>query len=212
MGVRATIKIRDIDMGYRAIVRTLSEEVRGSYVKAGVLGGAKDRRPGEKIGNVELAVIHEFGAPGAGIPERSFIRRSFTANLPRYQAMLVKLVHGIYEGKVRPAQALGLVGQAMKADIVRTVTQGPEIPPPNSPRWFAEKLSRGHWRKGLGKAGGVPVSGPIPPPRTLVDTGRMIGSVTYEVVPGKKSFFKQLARALGSTAVDRADIATGGGK
>lgn len=174
MSSRASLKVTDRDKGWQKIVDELKRASGGdAYVKVGLLGGAKDRRPGEPVGNVELGVIHEFGAPAEKIPERSFLRRSFDAHKPEYLELLKKLAHGVYGGKLTLDRALGLVGAKVSSDVKATVTQGEPIPPPNSPRTLARKEA-----KSSGAAG---------PVRTLVDTGRMIGSIAWLVVMGGKA-------------------------
>lgn len=130
------------------------------YVKVGVLGGAKDARQGGEIGNVELAMIHEFGSPKAGIPERSFIRSTFEMGKAGYVADFRRLLVAVVEGKMTVPRALGLMGLKISSDIKKRVTSGTGIPPPNAPSTIAAKGSS----------------------RPLIDTGRLVNSVSHEVV------------------------------
>ncbi len=151
------------------------------YAKAGIIGSKAAKQHNVKtpggtahLTNVELAIIHEFGAPAAGIPERSFIRSSFDKNRPKYDSMCNILVRKIYEGSMGERQALGLLGLAMATDMKLGVTQGAGIQPPNSPATLRRKLSKTR-------------RGPPPPdgPRALVDTGQMVGAMSWEVVAGE---------------------------
>lgn len=141
-----------------------------AHVKVGLLGGPKDRRPGEPISNVELGVVHEFGTQDGKIPERSFLRSTFDEQRPALLELIRKLVRGIYEGKITTQKALGVIGVKFAADVKKKVTEGEQIPPPNAPATLARKAAKGEAAAA---------------PRTLIDTGRLINSVTHQVVTGK---------------------------
>jgi hypothetical protein len=171
---RARVAVKVVDRGWDELRKTLDAlRNRKAYVKAGVLGGDKAARPGEALTNVELALIHEYGAPSRHIPERSFIRSTFDAHREEYFALLRQLLQAVYANKLTVERALGLLGARMSADIKKRVTTGAEVPPPNAPSTLARKLAK--TRKG--STGSV---------RTLIDTGRLIGSVAWAVVlPGR---------------------------
>jgi hypothetical protein len=168
MGLGLKMTVKGMDRGWNALRKTAKAlKAAGSHVRVGVMGDAdKDPRPGE-ISNAELALIHEFGAPSAGIPERSFVRSSFEKNRPKYLEMLRRTVGKVYDHKISVKQGLGLLGMAMAADMKRGITSGTGIPPPNTPEVFRRKLAKG--------AGAEP-------PRTLVDSGRLLNSITWDVV------------------------------
>lgn len=151
------------------IASELSKLKKG-YVKAGVLASEKERESGE-VSNVDLALIHEFGAPAANIPERSFVRSTFTKNKQEYSALLKKLAKGLFAGKSEQTaeQILGLVGTKMAADMKNTITEG--LSPANAPDVYARKLAKG-------TAAGLP--------KPLVDTGQLLDSITWDVVLGDK--------------------------
>ena len=137
-------------------------------VKVKVAPGTKGST--EVLDNVTLAVIHEFGAPSVGIPSRPFMRSAFDRNEGKYEQQLRLLVRGIYEGKTSERQALGLMGLAMATDIKLGITSGTGIAPADSPATIRRKLAKGN-----GKGA----------PRTLVDTGQLLGSVSWAVVAGE---------------------------
>ena len=115
------------------------------------------------------ALIHEFGAPAANIPERSFIRSTFDAHREEYMALLRTLLQAVYVNKLTVERALGLLGARISSDIKKRVTTGAGIPPPNAPSTLARKLA-------LTRRGSKGI------PRTLIDTGRLIASVSWAVV------------------------------
>jgi hypothetical protein len=132
-----------------------------AHVRVGVLsskGGDADH--GEGISMVELAAIHEFGAPRAGIPERSFIRRTFAKKARETAAMTKELARAVVLNKLSVAKALDVLGVWGAAAVRETITQGSPIPPPLAASTVAKKGST----------------------RSLVDTGRLVGAIQHEVV------------------------------
>lgn len=159
------------DFGLKGLKQALKKLAAAKpYVKVGVLGdGAKNRRPGEAIDNVTLALVQEFGSPANNIPARSFIRAPFMRKRDEYLAMLKKLAKGTLSRKpIDVLAALGIVGEKIAADFKASM---PGTPPPNSPEVYARKLAKG-------SSGGEP--------KTLVDSGRLLNSITYAVVKGEK--------------------------
>lgn len=144
-----------------------------NFVKVGLLGSGAKRDDGA-LTNVEIGIIHEFGAPEAGIPERSFLRSTAARNRAEYMALLAKLAKKFYgEASLDGMRkALALVGQRASADVKKHITAGEPIPPPNTPEVFLRKLKKNE--EGFNRTGLAP--------RTLVDTGRMVNSISYEVV------------------------------
>lgn len=155
----STFDLKVVDRGWKKIVK-ISKQIahRKSHAKAGVLGTGTHKK-GE-LSLVELALIHELGAPGAGIPERSFIRSSFEAHRPEYIALLKKFLPKVQSGQLSIVQVLGLIGAKMAADMKKGITTGAGIPPPLKPATIAAKGSS----------------------RPLLDTGQLVNSITYTVV------------------------------
>jgi hypothetical protein len=165
-----TFKTVEKDFGWAKILKAARAlEKAKPYVKVGLLGGPKERRPGESIGNVELGVIHEFGAPSRGIPERSFIRAPFHAKKHEYLTFLRRLLKATLKGHgLEMKEALSLLGEKMAADFKKSA---PGTPPPNAEATLQRKLAKTR-------------PGSKGDPRTLVDTGRMVDSISYAVVMG----------------------------
>lgn len=137
------------------------------HVQVGVLsdkGGSEphDGDTKDPITLVELAAIHEFGAPEAGIPERSFLRSTFIDKRAQLEEFVAKLTQAVYKGRVAPQQALGLLGEWASSQVRATIKSGPHIPPPLKPATVARKGST----------------------RPLVDTSQLANSVTYLVRDG----------------------------
>lgn len=150
-------------------------EAERSAVIVGLLGDSKkNKRPTDdgRLTNAALGIIHEFGT--SRIPARPFLRPTVNANADRYQRILAEIVKRALESGKDPKRELGLLGQAAVADIRATITQGPPIPPPNAPA----TLTRKERKRRRGSTGQV---------RTLVDTGRMVGALTYKVLDAEEA-------------------------
>jgi hypothetical protein len=153
-----TLRSFDKDHGWKAFIRRL-REIRKLQVKVGLLGTGKNTRQKGEATNVEIGLVHEFGSPKQGIPERSFIRSTFDARRAEYAAMARRLLPAVISGRSDARRALGLIGAKASADIKNTVTQGPHIPPPLKPATVARKGSD----------------------RPLVDTNQMVNAVAWAV-------------------------------
>jgi hypothetical protein len=138
-----------------------------SYVKVGILSnrGGDATHDESGISMLELAAVHEFGSPAAGLPERSFIRKTFVENVEQVAALCARLSKAIFANKLSPMQALNMLGVWGSNQVKRTITDKKVRP-----------LSQ--------KAGASIARGDKRNPTTLVDTGRLLGSITFEVVIG----------------------------
>ena len=166
-------KVTDIDRGWKRL-QALSKQLASEevHVRVGVLDdgkeGSADR---DGITNGMLAVAMEFGT--SRIPARSWIGRTFDQKRNEVQADMQRLLGHIVDGKISVDKALNVLGAKYSAEVKNTVTQGEQIPPPNAPSTLARKLAKTR----EGAANGV---------RTLIDTGRLIGSVTWAAFGGSK--------------------------
>ena len=112
-------------------------------------------------------------------------------------------------GKLTLSAAIDLVGMKAAADVKKRVTAGAEIPPPNAPSTVAQKLLKGAWKRkerreaSRAKAGkavypqtakaeaaqwardkAAAATGKV---RTLIDSARMVGAVTWAAIMGQGS-------------------------
>lgn len=147
-------------------------ESESSAVIVGLLGDSKKNKRPDVLTNAAIGIIHEFGT--SRTPARPFLRPTINANADRYQKILAEIVKRALESGRDPRRELGLLGQAAVADIRATITQGPPIPPPNAPATLA--IKEGKRRRGS--------TGQV---RTLVDTGRTVGALTYKVLDGAEA-------------------------
>ncbi len=145
-----------------------SAAAQESHVKVGIIAAEGGDAPAaDGITMIELAAIHEFGSPAAGIPQRSFMRSTFNRNDVRSEMgeltgkLVTKVIHGM-----PLSRALGLVGAWGVDQIRQTIknrqTQGPESQA-NRPATIRRKGSD------------------LP----LVDTGRLLGALSWLVWVGR---------------------------
>jgi len=159
-------QVTDIDRGWKRL-QALSKQLAANdvHVRVGVLDdgkqGSADRGG---ITNGMLAVAMEFGT--ATIPARSWIGRTFDKKRSEVQADMQRLLGHLVDGKITVDKALNVLGAKYSAAVKNTVTQGEQIQPPNAPSTLARKMAK--TREGATNAA-----------RTLIDTGRMIGAVTW---------------------------------
>lgn len=154
------------DRVWRKLKKKLAKAVN-SHVKVGVLaakGGGEDH---DGITITDLAAIHEFGSDAAGIPERSFIRRTFITKEKDVARMSAKLAKGLLADKFSLRKALDLLGLFGATEVKKTITAGSHIPPK-----LADVTIEKRRRK----------SDNITSDRPLVDTGRLVQSIQWEVV------------------------------
>lgn len=164
-------QVTDIDRGWKRL-QALSKQLASNdvHVRVGVLDDGKEGSADRGgFTNGMLAVAMEFGT--ATIPARSWIGRTFDKKRSEVQADMQRLLGHILDGKILVDKALNVLGAKYSAEVKNTVTQGEQIPPPNAPSTLARK----HAKTREGAANTV---------RTLIDTGRMVGSVTWAAFGG----------------------------
>ena len=105
---------------------------------------------------VDLATIHEFGAPAANIPQRSFVRATGDANAAKYARLQTNIVRrlGKRPRAVDVKRELFVLGEIVRADMIGLIRA--RIPPTLKPATIARKFGED-----------VP----------LIDTGQLINSI-----------------------------------
>lgn len=159
------IKVKDIEYKDKGLNRILASvhDLDKMHARVGVLaskGGNDQVESGATL--IEVAASHEFGAPRAGIPERSFIRRTFVNKEQETIALTTKLAKMVVTDRLDAKKALTVLGQWGATEVKKTITEGPHLPPPLKQATINRKGSD----------------------RPLVDTGRLVGAITSEVVEG----------------------------
>lgn len=156
---RPKLKVRD--NGWDRFKAQLRDLGKAPYTKVGVLG-KNDTRPADDLGNVDLAIVLHFGDSLNNIPGRPFLAMAWDRYLPQWKAILQRGSAAYLKGKLTLKQVFDLVGQRASADVRNLILRGAGVPPPNSPLTIARKGSS----------------------RPLVDTGRLVQSISDEAVLG----------------------------
>jgi hypothetical protein len=129
---------------------------KNAHVKVGLPRGSGQYPDGTSV--ITVGVIHEFGAPGAGIPMRSFLRAGIAEADPEIRKLIRKVAKAAMDGKIAERQALELLGLRAASIVQQKIVKGPFEP--NDPKTIERKGS----------------SSP------LIDTGLLRQSITYQVV------------------------------
>lgn len=155
-----TARVSVTDRGADGLLSRL-RRAAGARVRVGVLEEATKatrEEEGSPLTLLEVAAIHEFGAPAAGIPQRSFIRAGVDTQLAEIQRVQRALAGQTIRGATTLDVALDRLGAKVAALLQNRIAAG--IDPPNSPATIA--------RKGSSKP--------------LVDTGQLKAAITWRVL------------------------------
>lgn len=142
-------------------LRRLRERLKAmskSSVRVGVQEGARRHGDTGASNMVVVAAANEFGTEH--IPERSFLRSTFDESREEAARLAKAEQVAVLSGRRDVRTSLTLLGQWFAARVVRKIHSHP--PPPNAPATVERKGSSG----------------------TLVDSGQLAQSITYEVVEG----------------------------
>jgi HK97 gp10 family phage protein len=135
--------------------------IENSSLRVGLLGNKKALRgKGDKLTNAQVAIHNEFGTSTARA--RPFLRPTVAKGSKAYAEFLGEGMKKAIAGEKAFTETLGLLGQRVSADVKNYITQGSNLRP-NEDSTIARKGSS----------------------RPLIDTGRMMNSITYEVKAGK---------------------------
>ncbi len=186
--------VTDRDVGLKAIIAQLQQ---GAHVRVGVQGSDAAVTPeGSKLSLVQIATVHEFGSSDGRIPQRSYLRSTFDEKKGELESLINRLIAKAIKspGSLTLEQVVGLAGQRY-LDLVKAKIRS-KIDPPLSKFTLAKRLSkiwadantkkRRDHASGLQKqfdATGTLPSGSVTP---LIDTGRLIGSLTVVTKVGDK--------------------------
>ena len=134
-----------------------AEQLNRMQLVVGIPNDENSRENSDGITNAELGVIHEFGVPERGIPERSFMRSTASEENENLGRLGNAQITECLEGKTSAHDVLATIGTYLQGKIVDKITDG-EFEPNN------ENTVK---HKGSSKP--------------LIDTGQLRASITYEV-------------------------------
>lgn len=121
--------VKDKDRGYNALMKRLGKKAPVMYVGIPAAAGAEPKKEGNgktstHMSLVEVAYIHEFGAPEQSIPQRSFIRAWFDENSRQANAKATSLLHGVISGKVEQTHVMDMLGAWAAGSIKKRMSKG----------------------------------------------------------------------------------------
>lgn len=165
-----TARTKDTDFGYNKLIRELNLLKFKPHAKIGVIGASamqakkstlvvagkatSVKDPVETV--VSVAFKNEFGVKGKpGIPERSFLRRTWDQKNRRWQFLTDRQMDKILKGQTTVRKALTVLGIVIQRDFKRKINATDPAWPENAP------LTRK--KKGSSKP--------------LIDTGQLINSI-----------------------------------
>ena len=144
--------VRDVDLGFKAIVKELTK-LDGKEVVAGVLRTA-GKSADKKTNLVDIAIWNEYGT--RRIPSRPFLRIAAEKN---DWAKLAQQVGGrVIDGTMAAEQGLDLIGNKMVGDIQQVIGNR-SLLAPNAPATVRRKGSDA----------------------PLIDTGQLRQAISFEV-------------------------------
>ena len=130
----ARIKIRDRDTGFKQFFNNIRNNGQGA-VDVGVFADSPQ---------IDKAIIHEFGAPRANIPQRSFIRGTFDEKKRDFTKFLKESVaQNVVRLRSHNKRGLQKLGKRVQNFIVRRVKAG-LIKPALTAAWAARKSREGY--------------------------------------------------------------------
>lgn len=151
-------------------------------VRVGYFPGAthlsRKENTGEVVGEVPtayIASIHEYGAPKANIPPRSFFRTSATEQRQKWADFMAKLLDSSVKGKIGFSKGLETIGLVVSKDIAHKIDEITE--PALKERTLAARQAR---RKSP------------PSKKPLIDTALMRDQLTFEVSDAKTGEAKSI--------------------
>jgi phage gpG-like protein len=151
-------KVEDRDLGWKKIKREL-EWLSGKSVTIGWQGKSVLTVPGlsGEATIVDIATFHEFGT--VNIPARPMLRTTNDKHQNAIADFFTKQLGDVVEGKRKGEQALSRSGMLVASKIQQTIRESPSWAEPLAPSTIAAKGST----------------------KPLIDTGRMIQSVTWAI-------------------------------
>lgn len=157
----STTNVTDTDRGAGDLVKRLRALAKSTRrVKVGILSDAPKKAREDGAGRyslLEVAIVHEFGAPAANIPQRSFIRATIDERAADIARLQLVVAQRVAMGEITEEQGLSQIGAKVAGWIKVRIADG--IAPPLAESTVAKKKSS----------------------KPLIDTGQLRSSITHAV-------------------------------
>jgi len=182
MAIKSKIKTKEIDHGFKRILKELKKLEYKPLVKIGfpVESSKTDDEHGDDgfVTVLDLAIWREFGT--INMPERSFLRASFDKNKPKYLKLNKKLLGDIYAGKKTVENSLDILGETILNDIKKFLIND-EVKPPTlkKEKTSSAVTSFANQLENVARAQGLDAG---ESKKTLIDTAQMLNSLTFKRV------------------------------
>lgn len=134
--------------------KAIEKMALGPHVAVGVF---QNELSVDEFSMVDLAVVHEFGSNNGRIPPRSFVRSTCDARKNDHARLMARLQDKYISGQLPLNKALRRLGEIISKNMVQAINRG--IKPKLAKATIKRKKSS----------------------KPLIDTGRLKGSITYEV-------------------------------
>ncbi len=157
---------RERDNGYNELKRRWVNHRASRGVVVGIFGEGAVQEHGKGVTNLLLALVHEFGAPAAGVPARSWLRAWIDENIEEVRRTIRALSARVLKGELEHDAALEQLGMWIVGKVRARIAN--KLSPPLSPATVARRL------EGSGRALGADLT-------PLIDTGQFWQSITNEV-------------------------------
>ena len=133
------------------------QQFKDSVVKAGILAKDGSNNHSEGITVFQIGMIHEFGAPEKNIPRRSFIRVPIENNIKEITKLIENNHKLVSENSMSAKVALDRIGLKAQNTIKKS---------------FRDNDWKANSRATVKRKGSS---------RPLIDTGQLVGSISYIV-------------------------------
>lgn len=107
----------------RLEVETVLSRFANGRVRTGILNGNEPHVDSDGTSRLtfgEVAAIHEFGAPAAHIPPRSFLWLGTQLAKPFMKTLMAKLARQVQKGEITEQAALRKIGETLQKYMRRT--------------------------------------------------------------------------------------------
>lgn len=140
---------------------SMLEELQSYHIEIGILGDGKggESHDDGDISILGIAIVHEFGHPSIGIPERSFIRAGFDSRLDDMEREAKKLLDQVLDLKLDVLTFMNTLGHIIVGMLQEYLTDM------DSPSLKQATIDAKGGRTGV-----------------LIDTGRLREAIEYRVV------------------------------
>ncbi len=102
----------------------LEKRMKGFENKVAKVGWLETAKYPDGKPVAEVALIHELGAPAAGIPARPFIKKTINAKRVEWTEQFKQGVQAVMRGAIDADQVLEIMGQKTAGDVRATLASG----------------------------------------------------------------------------------------